>query len=318
MKLFFLLLLLSTINISLGDDEYDPTYDPAYDKIFCENSDSSEPCQSRILTGGRLCCDIHEETADETQESCEVKTTLEEQKRIVGSSEVINKELGGLQIYNSKYGGVAGSTVEERKDDIRRTITITCSSWSYSVNIIDDHEYTTEDIAILQSDNHCLSYFNPYLKHTGSNRRAVTRETCYKASLLPSTIRSGISCGYMEIDIKEPLATEKRTTCFLYDPNVANNKVLDEATRLNMNTMTRKIEDDNINYNYTIYKSNGKGYSYDSLTAKVTNVMDSPEHYSNEVYGKEPTDSGRKEPTDSGSMNTINSIWVILIILSLL
>ena len=75
-----------------------------------------------------------------------------------------------------------------------------------------------------------------------------------------------------------------------------------------MNTMTRKIEDDNINYNYTIYKSNGKGYSYDSLTAKVTNVMDSPEYYSSEEYGKE----------DSGNMNTINSIWVILIILSLL
>ena len=80
----------------------------------------------------------------------------------------------------------------------------------------------------------------------------------------------------MEIDIKEPLATEKRTTCFLYDPNVANNKVLDEATRLNMNTMTRKIEDDNINYNYTIYKSNGKGYSYDSLTGKVTNASNPP------------------------------------------
>ena len=294
MKLFFLLLLLSTINISLGDDEYDPTSDPAYDKIFCENSDSSEPCQSRILTGGRLCCDIHEETADETQESCEVKTTLEEQKRIVGSSEVINKELGGLQIYNSKYGGVAGSTVEERKDDIRRTITITCSSWSYSVNIIDDHEYTTEDIAILQSDNHCLSYFTPILMHISSNRRSVSRSTCNNALLLTSTKEQGISCGYMEIDIQESHnivekrktcflydrymeidiqeshnIVEKRKTCFLYDPNVKNNKVLDEATRLNLNALSKKAEDNSINYSFKIYPADGNGYSYDSKTGTV-------------------------------------------------
>ena len=270
MKLFFLLLLLSTINISLGDDEYDPTSDPAYDKIFCENSDSSEPCQSRILTGGRLCCDIHEETADETQESCEVKTTLEEQKRIVGSSEVINKELGGLQIYNSKYGGVAGSTVEERKDDIRRTITITCSSWSYSVNIIDDHEYTTEDIAILQSDNHCLSYFTPILMHISSNRRSVSRSTCNNALLLSSTKEQGISCGYMEIDIQESHnIVEKRKTCFLYDPNVKNNKVLDEATRLNLNALSKKAEDNSINYSFKIYPADGNGYSYDSKTGTV-------------------------------------------------
>ena len=98
---------------------------------------------------------------------------------IVGSSHVINKELGGLQIYNAKYGGIAGNTVEERKEKVQRTIKITCKTWDFSVNIIDGDDYTEDEIKILESENHCLSYFNPILLHISSNRRSVTRERYY-------------------------------------------------------------------------------------------------------------------------------------------
>ena len=209
-------------------------------------------------------------------------------------SKVINKELGGLQIYNPKYGGVSGSTLEERKDNIRRTITITCASWQYSVNIIDDHDYTTEDIAILESENHCLSYFAPILMHTSSNRRSVTKETCNNALLLSSTKQKGISCGYMEIDIQESHnIVETRKTCFLYDPNVKNNKVLDEATRLNLNALSKKATDDSINYSFKIYPANGNGYSYDSKTGSVQDA----------TY------------EDDGNINRININCIFLIIL---
>ena len=300
MRVLFLLFLLSTINISQEQDNYDPTLNPENDKAYCEDKSealSSTKCQDRILSGDRLCCNIEEATADGPIESCEVKTTLEEQIRIVGSSVVINKELGGLQMYNPKYGGVSGSTLEERKDNIRRTITITCASWQYSVNIIDDHDYTKEDIAILESDNHCLSYFAPILMHTSSNRRSVTKETCNNALLLSSTKQKGISCGYMEIDIQESHnIVETRKTCFLYDPNVKNNKVLDEATRLNLNALSKKTTDDSINYSFKIYPANGNGYSYDSKTGSVQDA----------TYD------------DDGNINRININCIFLIILLLL
>ena len=300
MRVLFLLFLLSTINISQEQDNYDPTINPENDKAYCEDKSealSSTKCQDRILSGDRLCCNIEEATADGPIESCEVKTTLEEQIRIVGSSVVINKELGGLQMYNPKYGGVSGSTLEERKDNIRRTITITCASWQYSVNIIDDHDYTKEDIAILESDNHCLSYFAPILMHTSSNRRSVTKETCNNALLLSSTKQKGISCGYMEIDIQESHnIVETRKTCFLYDPNVKNNKVLDEATRLNLNALSKKTTDDSINYSFKIYPANGNGYSYDSKTGSVQDA----------TYD------------DDGNINRININCIFLIILLLL
>ena len=273
-NLFLFLILFKTIYNQ--EDDYDPTAEA--DKILCEDLLSSVPCQERELSKtGSLCCDIDESTADSRVETCEVKTTKEQQMLIVGSSHVINKELGGLQIYNAKYGGIAGNTVEERKEKVQRTIKITCKTWDFSVNIIDGDDYTEEEIKILESENHCLSYFNPILLHISSNRRSVTRETCYKASLLPSTRREGLSCGYLEIDIQEEHSiVEKRQTCFLYDPKVASSRTLDEATRLNFNGLSKKAENDNINYQFTIFGYNGTGYSYDSKTRVVTEKEDDP------------------------------------------
>ena len=212
MKICFLFIFFILLNIiSNQGDDYDPTAGNEQEETRkCEDQESVTPCRERILSGGRLCCDIYESTADSISETCEVKTTKEEQMKLVGSSYTINKEFGGLQIYNKKYGGVSGETLEERKEQVQRTISITCETWDFSVNIIDGSEYTEEEIKILESDNHCLTYFEPILKHIGSNRRNVTRETCYKASLLPSTKEEGISCGYMEIFIEEPHAIEKK------------------------------------------------------------------------------------------------------------
>ena len=179
MKVYILFLFLILFNtIYSEDDDYDPTAgDELADKNNCEDLESTVPCQERILSKeGNLCCDIYEETADSVSETCEVKTTREQQMLIVGSSEVINKELGGLQMYNAKYGGTAGNTIEERKEKVQRTIRITCQTWDFSVNIIDGEDYTEDEIKILESENHCLSYFTPILFHISSNRRNVTRE----------------------------------------------------------------------------------------------------------------------------------------------
>ena len=94
-----------------------------------------------------------------------MKTTREEQDLIVGSSRIINKELGGISIYNEKYGGTVGDSIEERKFEVQRTISISCKTWAFAVDIIDG-EYTDKEIKILESEKHCLSYFNPYLLHS--------------------------------------------------------------------------------------------------------------------------------------------------------
>ena len=302
MKVFFLYIFWILFSIISNDEDDDYLAQMEADKCASRSS-SPNTCREVILTNGRLCCEIWEKNADNVQETCEMKTTYEDQMLIVGSSEIINKEQAGLAIYNDKYGGTYGENIQERKFEIQRTITITCSEWKFSVDIVKG-EYSEEEINILKSDHHCLSYYNPYLKHTISSRRKVTRDTCYKASLLPSTRESGISCGYMEIDFEEPnfKKIEKRITCFLYDSKVVSSKTLDEATRLNLNDMTRKKEYDDINYNFTIYGPNGNGYTYSSKTRKVEETMDDPSNYD---YNK----------SNHGIINKLSNYFVILIIL---
>ena len=299
MDIYFLCIFLILFNFISNNEDDD--YAIQMESNQCTSS-LPRTCRDVQLSGDRLCCEIFETNADEIQETCEVKTTKEAQMSIVGSSKIINKEFAGLAIYNEEYGGMHGGNITERKFEVQRTITITCATWSFSVDIVDG-EYSEEEINILKSDKHCLSYFNPYLKHTTSNRRKVTRDICYKALLLPSTKESGISCGYMEIDIKEPSGREeKRATCFLYDPKVASSKTLDESTRLNLNDMTKKNENDEINYNFTIYGPQGKGYTYSSKTREVEEVEDDPSNYDyNYNYG---------------TINKLSSCLVILIFLS--
>ena len=310
MKIYFLpILLLLITNIfteePVNDDGDD--YIKSLDEATCAET-PAQSCRNTELHNGRQCCEIFEKNGDEIQESCEMKTTREEQDLIVGSSRIINKELGGISIYNEKYGGSVGESIEERKFEVQRTISISCKTWAFAVDIIDG-EYTDKEIKILESEKHCLSYFNPYLLHSSGNRREVTRETCYGAALLPSTRNEGISCGYMEINIIEPKATETRTTCFLYDPKVLKNNVLDEATRLNLNAMSKKNEDNTIKYNFVIYGPQGKGYTYDSESRKVEEVQDKSDFdYSNVKFYH--YDDGEN---NNGIINKL-SVWFLIFI----
>ena len=309
MKVYYLsifFLLITNIFTQDSDDEYLKSIDSA----ICAGTES-RLCQTTNLSNGRLCCEVFEKNGDEIQETCEMKTTKQEQNLIVGSSRIINKELGGIAIYNEKYGGTVGSTIEERKFEIQRTITITCKTWDFSVDIIDGI-YTNKEIKLLSSDQHCLSYFNPYLIHTSTNRREVNRDICYGAALLKSTRDEGINCGYMEIEIIEPGATETRKTCFLFDPKVLNNKVLDEATRLNLNAMSKKNENNNIKYNFVIYGPQGKGYKYDSETRIVEEVQDQSGYdYSNVKFFS-------YDDENNGFINKISICFLIVINLFLL
>ena len=100
MKVYYLsifFLLITNIFTQDSDDEYLKSIDSA----ICAGTES-RLCQTTNLSNGRLCCEVFEKNGDEIQETCEMKTTKQEQNLIVGSSRIINKELGGIAIYNEK------------------------------------------------------------------------------------------------------------------------------------------------------------------------------------------------------------------------
>jgi len=265
----FSFIILTLIYFSIQEDSQLSTLE--IDSENCINS-NYENCEDVVIkTPGHICCQINEETSITQRQTCEIKTTKEEQNKLVGSSFIINKELGGVQIYNEKYSGVTGN-ITEREEKLRRDITINCYEWDLFVKLINVEDYSPQDISILESENHCLTYFNSFLIPSEINKREVTKETCFNALLLPSTKRSGISCGYMEIDIEKSNSVESIKTCFLYDPKVVQIGILDESTKGNLNALTKKNDDFYINYNFTIYAENKDVYAYDSRTGIITDI----------------------------------------------
>ena len=95
----------------------------------------------------------------------------------------------------------------------------------------------------------------------------------------------------------------------MYDPKVLKNKVLDEATRLNLNAMSKKNEDNTIKYNFVIYGPQGKGYTYDSESRKVEEVQDKSDFdYSNVKFYH--YDDGEN---NNGIINKL-SVWFLIFI----
>ena len=95
----FIILLL----ISFSFQENSPTSTLELDADNCINA-IYEDCDKVIInTPGHICCQINDESANGIiKQNCELKTTKEAQNKLVGSSFIINKELGGIQIYNEK------------------------------------------------------------------------------------------------------------------------------------------------------------------------------------------------------------------------
>ena len=65
--------------------------------------------------------------------------------------------------------------------------------------------YSSNDIAIYDSGNHCLKYFYRYLYpenyDENSNINSVSKSDCQNAQLTPDTKNAGIKCGFYQFKI---------------------------------------------------------------------------------------------------------------------
>ena len=118
MKVYFLFIFLVLFNTILTEEEpfNEQEYEKSMDEYDCSHIEYPN-CQSKILGGNRLCCQIIEQQGHNIKQTCEMKTTKEDQMTIVGSSKLINRELGGLGVYNEHYGGTHGDSIEERREE---------------------------------------------------------------------------------------------------------------------------------------------------------------------------------------------------------
>ena len=128
--------------------------------------------------------------------------------------------------------------------------------------------YTSEEIKVLQDENHCLNYFY------GLNIENQTKQNCFNAVILQSSKDAGLTCGYYEFNIKYSDGTsENFKTCHLFNNAAISRGQLDERTKESFQSFVKDNQDNGkyvVSYKVALSDKNGNSVEYDSLTQSLS------------------------------------------------
>lgn len=182
-----------------------------------------------------------------------IKTFNEEMER--ESTKALYKEIWGYVVNN----------VVTSAENSKTEMTYDCKDGTGTFKFGFD-TYTDEEIEILQSENHCLSYFYGLNNFT-------SKEECFNSELLPSSKKVGLSCGYFEFNIKYSDDTSQTIkSCNVFNKDIITNNHLDDKSKESFESFvnTNKNNEKTV-ISFVVAFSDDKGNSvvYDSLTQSI-------------------------------------------------
>ncbi len=261
-RIFSFLLIYVMLFSQILNKKYEDIID---DTIKCTSHLNTDTCPSVELSLNLLqCCKVEMtvyigEEIISTSTMCSVainpiKTYQEELEK--DTTKALFKEMWGYSLYNPNSG--IPSSMKTLTD-------YTCKDGSFSLKFGFD-TYTDDEIEILKGGNHCLSYFYGFNQFT-------SKEKCYNALILPSSEKSGLSCGYFEFTIKFTDGTSVSIkTCDIFNKDVITNGHLDDKTKESFqNFVNANSQEGKIALSYVVSFSDNKGNNvvYDSLTQSI-------------------------------------------------
>ena len=131
--------------------------------------------------------------------------------------------------------------------------------------------YSPSDIAVYESDSHCLKYFYRYLypEYYDENLEltSVSKEACQNAQLTQGAKDAGIKCGFYQFTINYLQGGSKTySTCYLYNTNFISEGKLDEKTQIELQSFVYQVDaregDGGTFTTYTTKFSDESGNSY--------------------------------------------------------
>lgn len=182
-----------------------------------------------------------------------IKTFNEEMER--KSTKALYKEIWGYVVYS----------VVKPDVDSKIEMIYNCKDGTWAFRFGFD-TYTDEEIEILQSENHCMSYFYGLNEFT-------SKEECFNSEILPSSKKAGLSCGYFEFNIKYSDGTSQTIkSCNIFNKDIITNNHLDDKSKENFESFvnTNKNNEKTV-VSFVVALSDDKENSvvYDSLTQSI-------------------------------------------------
>lgn len=207
-------------------------------------------------------------------------------------SKAISKELAGFTMYGSPDPN-AGP--EEITMDPRLTEKYTCKDGEISIDYGKD-EYTSQEIQILKSGNHCLKYYYSY--GIDLFEKPTSKEDCFNAKLLDSSKNAGIECSYFDFSITYTDGIkENYKTCYLYISDSLKGSTIDPNFINTFNSLAST---------YSFYKNK----AYKSYTVNFYDTKGTIANY-NSMNGE----STISNPNSNFSQIIYISKWLILLLL---
>ena len=131
--------------------------------------------------------------------------------------------------------------------------------------------YEPSDIAVYESDSHCLKYFYRYLYAENYDENLelthVSKEDCQNAQLTQGAKDDGIKCGFYQFTVNYLQGGSKTySTCYIYNANIISEGKLDEKTQIELQSFVTQVDaregDGGTFTTYTTKFSDESGNSY--------------------------------------------------------
>lgn len=275
MKLSILFCLLITFsNLKINEDYPDDIKTLIEDQERClEVGNNQDKCYSVSLkTKNAQCCILEYISNQSSSVNCSMigGSVKEVEEAFTPRNKAILKELFGIWV----YGFPTKRSEEELINEFRYKQNYQCKDGNFEILYGYDN-YTSEDKAILKSNQHCLRYFYSYVIDPDFLDKMPSKEKCFNADLLENSKNIGIKCGFYEFTIKYVSGNSGEfKSCYVYDTDIIKNKKIDEKSKGNFSILAMQyaISQGEMMVSYVVVFSDSDGhkYSYDSSTNKVS------------------------------------------------
>lgn len=276
MKYLFILFLLIA-SVKQKDNENKDLQDLIDDEYACNQAEYNiESCfPIKLTTKNAQCCLFEHTYYDGSKKSCEVfPTSIKEEKKNIDINKIsaTAKEVNGFRAYI-----LSNPSSEE---EIKKLIIEMASKMNYKCKdgeitfTYGNDTYTSSEVNILKSSNHCLRYFYSFILDEDYKSKVNENKTCFNADLMKSSKDEGIECGYLEFNfVTYDGNNDKYKTCYIYNENLLSNSRIDILTKSifldSARSIMMKEEKSYESYTVNFVNSKGKSYTYDPLSGKV-------------------------------------------------
>ena len=234
------------------------------DTSLCTSNTNTNTCSDvKLSSGVYQCCKVTTTTFYSSLTLCSIQVTpISTFKKLMEdkSTKALYKEISGYVL----YGYLNLNSVNQEYYRVKMNYECKDGTAQY---LFGYDTFTNDEIKVFQGENHCMKYFY-------YNELFTSKDDCFNSEITQASKNSGLSCGYIEYNIKYSDGTSDNfKSCNLFSKALIDYGKTDDKTKENFQSFVETNKDgDKIVISYTVDFSDQSGNQvvYDSLSQTIS------------------------------------------------